>query len=227
MQALLAFTFYCIVKFFLALCVVILGALVIGILRLFIWGPSQRYSESITNLALLQKGDILLMGKQSVAHSWYIQISNVLTRKLKHRFWTHAALYQGTGKVWEAQPEGVIEKDIQEYFHGGFYIRAFRHRYIQEERVLDQVIRFCEDKKGYKYGMAGTIFFTLSSFVPVSFNWIFDNSWLDQWLSLDQAYFCSELVVDAFCAAGFPVSPYDGWRVKPTDFISNPALLPV
>lgn len=160
-------------------------------------------------------------------YSWYIQISNVLTRKLKHRFWTHAALYQGNGKVWEAQPEGIQEKDVAQYIKDGFLIRAFRHKYIQDEIVLDKLVAFCADKKGYSYGKLGATFYAFSTFIPISFNWLFDAKWLDRLLNLDNAYFCSELVVDAFKEANYPISPYDGWRVKPTDFISNPLLDPV
>ncbi len=136
-------------------------------------------------------------------------------------------IYQGNGRVWEAQPEGVLEKDIEHYLKNGFLVRAFRHKYIQDEKVLSKLIEFCASKKGYSYGTLGTIFYTFSTFMPVSFNWIFDAGWLDRLLNLDNAYFCSELIVDAFEAAGYPVSPYDGWRVKPTDFINNPLLVPV
>ena len=207
-----------------AFIILLLAAFLTGIVRLFIWGPGQSYPAPITDVSVLKKGDILLTGKPSVKEAWYIQLSNVLTRKLKHRFWTHAALYQGNGKVWEAQREGVIEKELGEYLKNGFLVRAFRHKYIEDEKVLDRVIAFCADKKGCGYGMKGLIFYVFSTLVPGSFNWIFDSSLIDRWLGLDDAYFCSELVVDAFADAGFPVSPYDGWRVKPTDFISNPLL---
>ncbi len=207
--------------------ILLLVAFVIGFFRLFILGPRQKYLDPIKDSSILKKGDIILTGKQSVGYSWYIQVSNVLTRKIKHRFWTHAAIYQGNGKVWEAQPVGVIEKDLDEYFKNGFLVRAFRHKYIQDENVLDRIIQFCAGKKGYSYGKIGAVFYALSTFMPVSFNWIFDQSWVDRLLNLDNAYFCSELIVDAFEAAKYPISSYDGWRVKPTDFISNPLLLPI
>ena len=207
--------------------VLLATAFVFGLVRLFIFGPTHKYLDSIKADSVLKRGDIILTGKQSVAYSCYIQLSNVLTRKLKHRFWTHAAIYQGNGKVWEAQPAGVIERNLDDYLKSGFLVCAFRHKYIEGSNALDQVIEFCADKKGYCYGMAGAIFYALSTFVPVSFNWIFDNTWIDRWLDLDKAYFCSELIVDAFEAAGYPISPYDGWRVKPTDFISNPLLMTV
>lgn len=195
----------------------------VGCIRL-LCASWKQYENSIKDISVLKKGDIILTGKQTILDSWYIQLSNVLTRKLKHRFWTHAAIYQGNGKVWEAQPEGIIEKDMKVYIDGGYLIRAFRHKNIQENEIFDRVIQFCAEKKGYHYGIVGLIFYVFSTLIPVSFNWIFDNRYVDRLCNLDNAYFCSELIVDAYCSVGQPISPYDGWRVKPSDFISNPVL---
>lgn len=142
-------------------------ALVIGFIRLFIFGFTKRYGQPITDISVLKKGDIILTGKQSALYSFFIQISNVLTRKTKHRFWTHAATYRGHGLLWEAQPQGVIEKDINEYIKNGFIIRAFRHRYIKDESVFDKVLKFCADQEGCSYGTMGLIFYTLSTLEPV------------------------------------------------------------
>ena len=202
-------------------------AFIIGLIRLYIFGLKERYEQPITDISVLKKGDIILTGKQSTRSSWYIQLSNVLTRKIKHRFWTHAAIYRGDGKLWEAQKQGIIERDINDYIKNGFLIRAFRHKYITDETIIANVIQFCADQKGYKYGWFGLLFYGLSTFTPISFNFLFDNFIVNKICHLDKAYFCSELIVDAFDEAGHPISPYDGWRVKPTDFISNPLLEPV
>ena len=197
---------------------------IIGLFRVFVLGPFKKYPNPITDISVLEKGDIILTGSQSAKDSWYIQLSNVLTRKIKHRFWTHAAIYRGDGLLWEAQPEGIIERDINNYLKGGQIIRAFRHKYIKDENIINDVVKFCEEQKGHKYGFLGLVFYVFSTFMPISFNFIFDNKMVDKLLHLDNAYFCSELIVDAFKAVGFSVSPYDGWRVKPSDFISNPLL---
>ena len=200
-------------------------ALLSGAIRLFVFGSRKKYNQSITAISSLKKGDIILTGKQSVLYSFPIQISNVLTRKIKHRFWTHAAIYQGEGKLWEAQlNKGVVEGDINSYIEKGFLVRAFRHKYITDENMLDKVVRFCADRKECKYGKVGLGFYILSTFTPISFNYALDNSLVNKLCHLDNAYFCSELIVDAFDDIGYPISPYDGWRVKPTDFISNPFL---
>lgn len=195
-----------------------------GLIRLFGFGWKAKPENVISDISILKKGDIILTGKLSLKDSWHIQLSNVLTRKLKHRFWAHAAIYRGNGLLWEAQPEGIIEKDIREYLKNGYMTRAFRHKYIRDELAIERILKFCEGQKGYKYGWVGLGFYVFSSFMPVSFNFIFDNAFFDKWCHLDKAYFCSELIVDAFGEAGYPISPYDGWRVKPTDFIGNPLL---
>lgn len=141
------------IKWFLIITWPILLALVIGTVRLFIWGPFVRYENSIKDISVLRKGDIILVGKQDVGNSCYIQFSNVLSRKIKHRFWTHAALYQGDSKkVWEAQRQGVIGTDIKFYFDGGYIIRAFRHREIKDEKVFDNALEFCRQQDGCRYG---------------------------------------------------------------------------
>ena len=205
--------------------VLVIMLLVVGWVRL-LCAKSYQYEQPLRDIAYLKKGDIILTGRQSILDSWFIQLANVLTRKLKHRFWTHAAIYQGNGRLWEAQPapRGIIERDLEDYIKGGFYIRAFRHRYIKDETMIDQVIQWCAAQKGDGYDLRGTIFYGLSVLTPVGFNFIFDNAAIAKLCHVENNYFCSELIVEAFEQTGYPISPFDGWRVKPTDFISNPLL---
>jgi uncharacterized protein YycO len=199
-------------------------ALIVGLFRVFVLGARKRYPNPLTDISVLKKGDIVLTGKQEVTHSAAIQLSNVLTRKIKHRFWTHAAIYRGDGMLWEAQPRGIIERDINDYFEAGHIMRAFRHKYIKDEKILDKALDYCARQEGRPYGFLGLGFFVVSSFMPISFNFLFTNPVVDKWCKMEKAYFCSELIVEAFEDIGYPVSPYDGWRVKPSDFISNPLL---
>ncbi|MFH1395451.1 MAG: hypothetical protein ABIH09_04765 [Candidatus Omnitrophota bacterium] len=199
-------------------------ALAVGAIRLFFIGIFKQYQNTITDVSMLRKGDIILTGKQSAAYSFPIQLSNVLTRKVKHRFWTHAAIYKGEGMLWEAQPKGIVERRIKDYLDNGYIIKVFRHKYIKDEKILEQAVDYCAKQKGRPYGFGGLGFFILSSFTPISFNWAFANPIVDKICKMDNAYFCSELIVEAFENINYPVSPYDGWRVKPSDFISNPLL---
>ncbi len=204
-----------------------LWIVVFGLFRLFVLGRRQVYNKPIPDMSLLKKGDIILTGSNSVNHSWYIQASNALTRKLKHRFWTHAAIYAGDGHVWEALPgkdKGVVLNAYADYAAKGQLVRVLRHKYVQDASLGDQVVQFCQNHKGSVYGGPGIIFYALSTLIPISFNWLFDDCIMDRLCGLDEAYFCSELVVDAYASTGNSVSPFDGWRVKPSDFISNPLL---
>lgn len=203
---------------------VTLLALAIGVVRLFLIGIFKKYQSTITDISTLEKGDIILTGKQSTKCSFPIQLSNVLTRKIKHRFWTHAAIYKGEGMLWEAQPKGIIERSIKDYLDGGYIIKVFRHKYIKDEKILEQALDYCARQEGRPYGFFGLGFFVLSSFMPISFNCLFENTFVDKFCKMDNAYFCSELIVEAFEDIDYPISPYDGWRVKPSDFISNPLL---
>ncbi len=206
-----------------ALCTIGILLFLLGVARL-LYGWRERFPNSIQDPGLLRKGDIILTGKQSVFHSFYIQLANVLTRKIKHRFWTHAVIYQGEGKIWEARSTGIKERDLSEYIRAGYYVRAFRHRYISKDEIVDKVIRFCASKKGTGYDLRGAIFYGVSVFVPVGFDFLFDNPAIDKLFQVENTYFCSELIVDAFADAGYPISAFDGWRVKPADFIGNPVL---
>lgn len=193
-----------------------------GLICLFIYGKKVSCEYSLSGDSLLKKGDVVLIGKQNIYHSWQIQMSNVLTGPLEERFWTHAAVYAGSGKIWEARPEGVYERELQDYFEGGYCVCALRHRYLKDEASFDRLIAFFKDNENARYGWAGTLFYSLSTFIPVGMDFIFKNKKIDEFCHLDRAYFCSEIIVDAFQSINAEISPYDGWRVKPADFLRNP-----
>ena len=88
-----------------ALFTIVIVLFLVGVVRL-LCGWRERFPNSIQNSQSLRRGDIILTGKQSALHSWYIQFANVLTRKIKHRFWTHSTIYRGEGKVWQAEQAG-------------------------------------------------------------------------------------------------------------------------
>ncbi|MCB9799994.1 MAG: hypothetical protein H6757_04470 [Candidatus Omnitrophica bacterium] len=199
----------------------------VGAIRLFIYGKKVGFTQSLVYESSLKKGDILLMGKQSVYHSWQIQMANVLTGPLEERFWTHTALYAGDGKLWEARPEGVHERRLADYFEEGYYVFAVRHRYIKEDGCFDRLMDFFKDNQDCRYGWIGVLFYSLSILIPVGMDFVFKNKKVDEFCHLDHAYFCSEIIVDGFQSIGFRISAYDGWRVKPADFLHNPFFEPV
>lgn len=200
-----------------------MALLIVGALtRLLI--SRNKYKQKKIDVKQLRKGDIILTGTNKNISSWYIKISNLLTNGMGSKFWTHAALHMGSGKLIEAQPKGLCFNSIDAYLKKGVLIKVYRHKYISDDRVLDRLIKFCLDqkKKDCKYGTIGLLFYAFASFLPVSMGFIFDNDHVDRICKLDNAYFCSELVAEAYENTGYKISSHDSWRIKPSDFIGNP-----
>jgi uncharacterized protein YycO len=214
---LLWFTLKAIAWFIVLLSVIGLGRLLIGI--------AYTSNESITDTSELKKGDILLVGKDRLFHSWYIQLANVLTKRLRYRFWTHAGLYAGEGKMWEATPQHIAEKVVQEYLDSGHVVLALRHKYVTDEATMDQVIAFFKAQQHQTYDFRGTIFYALSLFLPMGLSFLLSSSLSDKLFHVEDAYFCSEIIHDAFKDAGRPLTTLDAWRTKPADFATNPQLV--
>ena len=215
---LLVIVFFLGISFSLVMLMVLMGCCILIVHK------KESYPETLTGISCLKPGDIILTGQRSIDSSWHIQLANVLTRNPRHRFWTHAAIYIGGGRLIEAQQQGIIERDISVYFQEGVYLRALRHKYLQDPGIVDELVRFCVNKKGANYDMWGAAFYALSIMIPMGFDFMFDDESIDEAFHLENAYFCSELVVDAFASVHYPVSACDGWRVKPLDFVGSPVL---
>ena len=185
----------------------------------------NKYEQDELDLSRLQKGDVILTGTNKNISSFQIKISNILTNGMDSKFWTHAALHVGEGKIIEARPGGIRYYSVQEYLQKGVLIKAYRNKYIDNSLgEFAKLVEFCEKQKekDSSYGKVGLLFYTLASFLPVSMNFIFNSDFVDKCCNLDNAYFCSELVADAYKETGHRISEHDSWRIKPSDFIRNP-----
>lgn len=203
---------------------IFLLALVLGAFFWLLFSP-QKYEQKPVDIASLHIGDVVLFGSNKNITAFPIKIANVLTSGIGYKYWTHATVYVGGGKLVEATSEGVNENTVQHYLDAGRIAVVCRHRFITDPGFMLKVSDFCyktaEDK--YKYSWAGLVFYALSITMPRNWDWfIFDNKLIDKWLDLDHAYFCSEFVADAFKQTGAPVSEFDSWRVKPADFLTSP-----
>ena len=180
----------------------------------------QIYKQHPIDISALKPGDIILIGSNKNIDGWYIKISNILTTGITSKYWTHAAIHTGEGNLIEACREGIIDSTIKSYQEKGLLIKVLRHKYITDEKVLNNIIKFCKTKQSenYSYGIVGLIFYAFSIFIPVAMNFIFNNKLIDRLCNLDKAYFCSELVADAYKESGYKISKYDSWRIKPSDF---------
>lgn len=187
--------------------------------------------ESSLNLAKMERGDIILTGQESWNHSIPIQASNILSNGEAHRYWSHVALYIGDGKVIEAQSDGrgVTETVIADYFFKkGHRLKVLRHRYMLPHEY-DEVIAFCEEKRNMAcpYDRWGVSFYALANLIPPMLSGWLEEEFAEKFFNVKDAYFCSELVADAFTAAGHNLFFRKSWRVKPLDFAFNPLFMEV
>ena len=180
------------------------------------------------DLTALKVGDVILTGKDDWGYSPPIQLSNILSSGEDDRYWTHACIYSGNNRVIEAQAGGlgVVERDIvKEYVEKGYKILALRHKSINEEQIKG-LIGFCRKRleEKCKYDKWGVSFYVLTTLVPPMFSSWLSGDYAEKLFNVSDAYFCSELVADAFKeeeGADCPVFSIDSWCIKPLDFKEN------
>lgn len=197
--------------------------MVAAFLRLLV--STEKLEQKEIDLTKLKIGDVLLFGSNSNFSSFPIKIVNIITGKMSSKYWTHAAIHLGEGKLMEAIAAGVLDSDIEHYSKGGRLLKVYRHKYITDSKFFDRLIEFSQKTKDekYEYDFKGLAFYVLAISLPKIWDWlILDNAIVDRLLHLDKAYFCSEFVADAYKECGAPVSASDSWRVKPADFMTNP-----
>jgi hypothetical protein len=58
--------------------------------------------------------------------------------------------------------------------------------------------------------------------MPNTFEWVFNDEFYEKLFMIEDKYFCSELAAEAYKEAGHPITPFESWRVKPSDLLKNP-----
>jgi len=195
--------------------------------------PAPVYTGHL-DVSKLRVGDVILTGVDSWNIAVPIQASNILSspKRREERQWCHAAMYVGDGKVIEAQvdpvdPErqGVIQTGMDYFFTRGQALRVFRHQYISEDE-LKTVVAFCRSKQEAKcqYDTWGVSFYGLAALIPPMLSGWLSSPFAERFFNVKDAYFCSELVAEAYEAAGHDVFKRSAWRVKPLDFAYTPVF---
>jgi hypothetical protein len=69
--------------------------------------------------------------------------------------WSHVAFLTGSGTIFEATPEGQIERSPDRYFNGGYYLQLFYLPRTEEQRA--GVRRFINRQMGAGYNLKGVI----------------------------------------------------------------------
>lgn len=169
----------------------------------------------------LQPGDILLSAAPGVT-SFGIRL--LTTSPV-----SHAALYVGDGEVAEALGGGVRLRRIETVLAEESVVAAFRHPALPEEGARS-VSRFARDKVGKPYDYVGVMMhapFALQRRVcelpgvPT----LLRETCLSTFATLqlihggDDRFFCSQFVLEAYRAAGFPITSARPHWVSPEDIM--------
>ncbi|MDF1810840.1 MAG: hypothetical protein P1V20_01445 [Verrucomicrobiales bacterium] len=128
----------------------------------------------------------------------------------------------------EEQIEAFTERERQlcfekSYFDNGYYLMVLRPKYI-DAATLDKVVDFCrrKDGEGCGYDTWGVTFYSLCALVPPMLSGWLESPMAEKIFNVADAYFCSELVADAFVCEYEQLFDRSPWRVKPLDFRMNP-----
>jgi cell wall-associated NlpC family hydrolase len=170
---------------------------------------------------LLRTGDIILSAANGINSAGIraITLSPV----------SHAALYVGNGQIIEAVTSGVRQRNITEFIAEEATIVAFRHPKIDGiEAALIQ--KFAEKHVGTKYNTAGIVLqapFTLQRkfcelpIIPALARdaCIRGSAAIALGPVPNDQFFCSQFVLEAYKAAGIPLTDSDPRLVTPGDLL--------
>ncbi len=177
------------------------------------------------DLGKLRVGDVILTGSDSWSIGVPIQASNILSASEAERYWYHAMIYAGDGRVIEAQSDGrgVTITPLHSFFDKGAFLRVLRHRYL-DEPALREVVAFCHSKadEGCPYDNWGVSFYALAALIPPMMSGWLEQPFAERFFNVKDSYFCSELLAEGFLASGHDVFGRKPWRVKPLDFAHTP-----
>ena len=142
---------------------------------------------------------------------------------------SHAALYVGNGRIIEAVGSGVRSRSVQEFVAEESTIAAFRHPKMDgAEAALIQ--KFAEKHVGTKYNTAGIVLqapFTLQRkfcelpIMPAAIRdaCIRGSAAIALGPVPNDQFFCSQFVLEAYKAAGIPLTDADPRLVTPDDLL--------
>ncbi len=152
----------------------------------------------------LKPGDILLSTERGGLSSAirYATLSD----------YSHAALYLGNGKIIDATGTGVKVRNLSALAGPAERVGVIRVKSLSS-RQADQIVRAATRLKGKWYNFAGLVTSNLDGLTyPVrkSFHAITGKRLTVSAASLTPGYYCSELVIHAFKAAGITIAPREG-----------------
>ena len=170
---------------------------------------------------VLQTGDILLSAASGINSAGIraITLSPV----------SHAALYVGKGQIIEAVGEGIRQRSVQDFITEEATIVAFRHPKLDGVQAA-LIQKFSEKHVGTKYNTAGIVLqapFTLERklcelpILPAALRdaCIRGVAAIQLGPVPNDQFFCSQFVLEAYKAAGLPLTDADPRLVSPGDLL--------
>jgi Permuted papain-like amidase enzyme, YaeF/YiiX, C92 family len=170
---------------------------------------------------VLQTGDILLSAANGINSAGIraITLSPV----------SHAALYVGNGQIIEAVTEGIRQRRVQDFILEEATIVAFRHPKLDGVQAA-LIQKFSEKHIGTKYNTAGIVLqapFTLERklcelpILPAAVRdaCIRGVAAIQLGPVPNDQFFCSQFVLEAYKAAGLPLTDADPRLVTPGDLL--------
>lgn len=138
-----------------------------------------------------------------------LRISRIIQTLTKSPY-SHAAFYQGEGKIIESDPAGVLLEDIDKYI--SLDIRICRPVMLSKKGqkiVLEQMKKMLELQPKYDIKNIEKLLFKYwyTKFRPDAKVYIGGNT------KFERLYICSGMIAHAFHKAGYPITP--SLRLKP------------
>ena len=169
----------------------------------------------------LQTGDILLSSTQSLV--------SLGIRAFTLSPVSHAALYVGDGQVVEAVGAGVQQRPLADYLAGESTVAAFRHPDINNAQA-QRLQAYARSVVGQKYSPMGIVLqapFTVQRRyceLPVVPGFVRDLcvrglGAVVMGAARNDRFFCSQLVLQAYQAAGLPLTSADPRLISPADLL--------
>ncbi len=175
----------------------------------------------------IKKGDVVLTASNDLRGTWPIKLANLFHGRGPDIRWTHAAMSLGGLDIVESVLDpGVVLENVQtKYVDNERDILVLRCKVLAPEKI-EKVANYCKDKfhEGSTYDMRALSYFALRIGNPLGLGTLVDTTPLGRWLfekhiNNKDAYFCSELIAEAFQANGLSIRRHrHPWQVMPIDF---------
>lgn len=169
-------------------------------------------ATKIINASNLKRGDIILSAGEGF-------VSGAVKVATLSRF-SHAALYVGGLKIIEATDEGVKKKDLDSGLAHAKYAAVYRYPSLTSNQQT-RIVAYAKKQKGKEYDLSGAIGSTAAGVAVAGVIPMVEN-----YLSPEHDFYCSELVAFSYKAAGIKVTTkYDASQTTPADLERSKKLV--